>query len=82
MARPTGRVGQGWCVSFVVLSTPPTETSAETARWAMRAVSYVSGHQPLLTCVASVWGVDYWRADYEDVAHQWEQVLGWPYSWI
>jgi len=82
MARPTGRVGQGWCVSFVVLSTPPTETSAETARRAMRAVSCVSGHQPLLTCVASVWGVDYWRADYEDVAHQWEQVLGWPYSWI
>jgi len=58
------------------LARTPIETSAETARRAMRAVSCVSGH-----CVASIGGVDYWRAD-EDVAHQWEQVLGWPYSWI
>ena len=57
------------------LARTPTETSVETARRAMRAVSCVSGHQPLLTCVASVGGVDYWRADYEDVVHQWEQVL-------
>jgi len=27
-------------------------------------------------------GVDYWRADYEDATHQWEQVMGWLYSWI
>jgi len=26
--------------------------------------------------------VDYWRADYEDVSNQWEQVDRWPYSWI
>jgi len=45
-------------------------------------VSCVSGHQPLLTCVASSGGVDCWRADYEDAAHQWEQVIGWPHSWI
>jgi len=51
------------------LSRTPTETSAETARWAIRAVICVSGHQPLLTCVASVGGVDYWRADYADTAH-------------
>jgi len=35
-----------------------------------------------MTCMASSGGVDYWRADYEDSAHQWEQVDGWPYSWI
>jgi len=61
------------------LARTPTETSAETARQAIRAVSYVSGHQPLLTCVASSGGVDYWRADYKDAAHQWEQVIGWSY---
>jgi hypothetical protein len=22
------------------------------------------------------------NGDYEDVVHQWEQVMGWPYSWI
>ena len=64
------------------LGRAPTETSAETARWAIRAMSCVSGHQPLLTCVASSGVVDYWRADYEDSSHQWEQVTGWPYSWI
>ena len=64
------------------LARTPTETSAETARRAIRAVSCVSGHQPLLTCMASVGGVDHLRADYEDTAHQWEQVIGWPYSWI
>ena len=52
------------------LARTPTETSAETARRAMRAVSCVSGHQPLMTCVASVGGVDYWCADYDDVVHQ------------
>ena len=56
----------------------PTETSAKTARRAIRAVSC----QPLLTCAVSFGGVDYWRADYEDAAHQWEQVIRWPYSWI
>ena len=65
-----------------LLARTPTETSAETARQAIREVSCVSGHQPLLTCVASSGGVDYLRADYEDSAHQWEQVTGWPYSWI
>ena len=64
------------------LARTTTEKSAETARWAIRAVSCVSGHQPLMTCVASSGGVDYWRADYKDSAHQWEQVDGWPYSWI
>jgi len=64
------------------LAHTPTETSAKTARRAIRAVSCVSSHPPLLTCVASVGGVNYWRADYEDTAHQWEQVIGWPYSWI
>jgi len=66
-----------WC-----LVRTPTKTSAETARRAIRTVRCVSGHQPLLTCVASSGGVDYWRADFEDSAHQWEQVIGWPYSWI
>jgi hypothetical protein len=64
------------------LARTPTETSAETARRAIRSVSCVSGHQPLLTCVTSSGGVDYWRADYDDSTHQWEQVIGWPYSWI
>jgi len=64
------------------LARTSTETSAETARRAIRAESCVSGHQPLLTCVASSGGVDFWRSDYEDSAHQWEQVIGWPYSWI
>jgi len=61
------------------LARTSTKTSAETARQAIRAVSCVSGHQPLM---ASSRRVDYWRADYEDSAHQWEQVNGWPYSWI
>jgi len=64
------------------LARTNTETSGETARRAIRAVSCVSGHQPVMTCVDSSGGVDYWRADYEDPAHQWEQVDGWPYSWI
>jgi len=53
-------------IGFWSLARTPTETSAETARRAIRAVNCVSVHQPLLTCVASVGGVDYWRADYED----------------
>jgi len=64
------------------LARTPTETSAETARQAIQSVSCVSGHQPLLTSVVSSGGVDYWRADYEDAAHQWEQVIRFPYSWI
>ena len=63
------------------LARTKSETSAETERWASRAVGCVSGHQPLMTCVAPFSGVDYWRADYEDPVHQWEQVDGW-YSWI
>jgi len=35
-----------------------------------------------MTCVVSSGGVEYWRADYEDPAHEWEQVDGWPYSLI
>ena len=46
------------------------------------AVSCASGHQPIMTCVASTGGVHFWRTDYEDIANLWEQILGWPYSWI
>jgi len=51
------------------LSRTNTETSVETAQNAIRAVSCVSGHQPIVTCVASSGGVDYWRAELEDPAH-------------
>jgi len=51
-----------------LLARTPTETSAKTARRAIRAVICVLGHQPLLTYVASSGGMKYWRAEYEDSA--------------
>jgi len=50
------------------LARTPTETSTETARWAIRALNCVSGHQPLLTSVATSGSVHYRRADYKDAA--------------